>query len=132
MRLLTAVPNSVLWLSSSNEWVPANLMKEARARGVDPSRLIFAPRMNAFEHALYLLAWLREVFPGPPRVLWVAAHNLEHLIYPTFLTVTELPAHPWKTVAAAQRLNGSCRPRRRSNRGISTVFDIARAAHDYR
>ena len=61
------------------------------------------PSPNAFEHAVYLLAWLREVFPGPPRVLWVAARDLEHVIYPTFLTVTELPAHSWKAVAGHLR-----------------------------
>ncbi len=42
MRLLLAVPDSVLWLKKSNDAAMANLRREAVARGVDPSRLIFA------------------------------------------------------------------------------------------
>jgi predicted O-linked N-acetylglucosamine transferase (SPINDLY family) len=41
MRLLTAVPGSVLWLLDGPG--KDNLRKEAAARGVDASRLIFAP-----------------------------------------------------------------------------------------
>lgn len=44
MRLLTRVDNSVLWLSDMNETAKDNLRREAQSRGVDPARLIFAPR----------------------------------------------------------------------------------------
>ena len=50
MRLLTAVPGSVLWLLSKNKSTEKNLCQEARARGVDPGRLIFAPRRNLPDH----------------------------------------------------------------------------------
>jgi predicted O-linked N-acetylglucosamine transferase (SPINDLY family) len=43
MRLLNAVPGSVLWLSDTNQTAKANLRREAQARGVDHERLIFAP-----------------------------------------------------------------------------------------
>lgn len=43
MRVLKARPESVLWLLENNEWFPANMRSEARARGVDPDRLVFAP-----------------------------------------------------------------------------------------
>src|SRR6185503_9151377 len=43
MRLLLAVPGSVLWLLELNPWSAQNLRREAAAHGVDPSRLIFAP-----------------------------------------------------------------------------------------
>ena len=50
MRLLAAVPGSVLWLLDDNASATANLRSEARRRGVDPARLVFAPRIPAEEH----------------------------------------------------------------------------------
>lgn len=46
MRILKRVPGSVLWLLGDNPWSQANLCEEAVARGVDPERLIFAPRVS--------------------------------------------------------------------------------------
>lgn len=45
MRLLEAVPGSVLWLLESNSWAVDNLRREAQRRGVDPQRIVFAPHM---------------------------------------------------------------------------------------
>jgi protein O-GlcNAc transferase len=45
MRLLHAVPRAVLWLLDTNRWAVANLRQEARRHGVDPVRLVFAPRV---------------------------------------------------------------------------------------
>ncbi|EAQ01104.1 TPR repeat protein [Pseudooceanicola batsensis HTCC2597] len=42
MRLLRAVPASVLWLLRSNPRMVGNLRGEAARRGVDPDRLVFA------------------------------------------------------------------------------------------
>jgi protein O-GlcNAc transferase len=50
MRLLTAIPGSVLWLLDMNDLVKGNLRAEALRRGVDPSRLVFAPRQPSPEH----------------------------------------------------------------------------------
>jgi protein O-GlcNAc transferase len=50
MRLLAKVEGSVLWLLQDNEWAAANLKREAAARGIDPSRLIFAERAPNAEH----------------------------------------------------------------------------------
>ena len=50
MRLLHAVPGSVLWLLESNLLASANLRREAEQRGVAPARLIFAPRVPLAEH----------------------------------------------------------------------------------
>ena len=50
MRLLTAVPGSVLWLLEANEWVEANLRREATTRGVEPDRLVFSPRRPLPDH----------------------------------------------------------------------------------
>lgn len=50
MRLLEAVPGSVLWLLEDNAEARANLQREARARGIDAARLVFAPRVPHAEH----------------------------------------------------------------------------------
>ena len=50
MRVLHAVPGSVLWLLEANRLVKANLRSEAEKRGVDPDRLIFAPVVSSAEH----------------------------------------------------------------------------------
>jgi protein O-GlcNAc transferase len=44
MRLLHAVGGSVLWLTQAPDVAVANLRREAAARGIDPDRLIFAPK----------------------------------------------------------------------------------------
>jgi predicted O-linked N-acetylglucosamine transferase (SPINDLY family) len=46
MRLLRAIPDSVLWLSKPTPTAEANLAKEAELRGVSPGRIIFAPRLR--------------------------------------------------------------------------------------
>ena len=45
MRVLHAVPNSVLWLLADNEWSRENMLRVAEANGVTRERLIFAPRV---------------------------------------------------------------------------------------
>jgi predicted O-linked N-acetylglucosamine transferase (SPINDLY family) len=50
MRLLNKVEGSVLWLFHSNDWAVNNLRREAKARGVDPDRLVFAQRLLEKEH----------------------------------------------------------------------------------
>jgi protein O-GlcNAc transferase len=50
MRLLKQVDRAVLWLLASNDAAVANLRKEAAARGVDPDRLVFGPRLELSMH----------------------------------------------------------------------------------
>lgn len=50
MRILTAVDGSVLWLLEPNRWASENLKKEAKKRGVNPERLVFAKKMRSNEH----------------------------------------------------------------------------------
>jgi protein O-GlcNAc transferase len=50
MRLLAGVPGSVLWLLADNDDAVRNLRAEAQMRGVDPARLVFAPRAELSEH----------------------------------------------------------------------------------
>jgi protein O-GlcNAc transferase len=51
-RLLSAIPNSVLWLPSGNHTVKANLCREAENHGIAANRLIFAPKLNKHEEHL--------------------------------------------------------------------------------
>jgi predicted O-linked N-acetylglucosamine transferase (SPINDLY family) len=60
MRILSGCEGSVLWLFSGDALVSANLGREAASRGVDPGRLVFAPRRD---HADYLARYrLADLF----------------------------------------------------------------------
>jgi len=50
MRILARVAPSVLWLYRSNRWCEQNLRREARARGVDPARIVFAGTLPRQDH----------------------------------------------------------------------------------
>src|SRR5687768_17768676 len=50
MRLLRQVEGSVLWLLQTSDVGVRNLRSEAQARGIDPARLIFAPKMEISRH----------------------------------------------------------------------------------
>jgi predicted O-linked N-acetylglucosamine transferase (SPINDLY family) len=52
MRLLHAVSGSVLWLSGANGAIAENFKRGAAERGVDPSRLVFAPRLDRLDEHL--------------------------------------------------------------------------------
>jgi len=49
-RLLHQLPKAVLWLLAWNDQAPVALRREAVARGIDPSRLVFAPAVAQAEH----------------------------------------------------------------------------------
>jgi predicted O-linked N-acetylglucosamine transferase (SPINDLY family) len=50
MRLLKALPGSVLWLRRPNPDTCANLEREAATRGVDPARLVYADTVSLEDH----------------------------------------------------------------------------------
>jgi protein O-GlcNAc transferase len=52
MRLLAQAQRSVLWLTKMDDLTHANLRREAGARGIDPDRLIFAPRVDRLDDHL--------------------------------------------------------------------------------
>ena len=52
MKILIQVEGSVLWLNKKNEVVTSNLNKEAKKLGINPDRIIFAPRMTLIEDHL--------------------------------------------------------------------------------
>ncbi|CAK0754129.1 protein O-GlcNAc transferase [Azospirillaceae bacterium] len=49
-EILAQVPNGVLWLLADVPEIDARLRELARAAGIDPARLIFAPRMKNVDH----------------------------------------------------------------------------------
>jgi predicted O-linked N-acetylglucosamine transferase (SPINDLY family) len=50
MRILHTVKGSVLWLLAGNPTATINLCAEAKIRGIEPSRLIFAEKIKLEEH----------------------------------------------------------------------------------
>jgi len=50
MRLLSRIPDSVLWLLAEDAAIRANLCREAKSRGVAAERLTFASRVPYSEH----------------------------------------------------------------------------------
>jgi protein O-GlcNAc transferase len=48
--LLADVPNSVLWLMTDNDGASSNLRRHVEGAGIDPHRLIFAPRLPMPSH----------------------------------------------------------------------------------
>lgn len=54
MRLLAALPGSVLWLVQINATACDNLRKSAKVQGIDPNRLVFAPFTTHEDHLVRL------------------------------------------------------------------------------
>jgi protein O-GlcNAc transferase len=50
MRILSQVPDSILWLLRQNNSAERNLKQEAEARAIDPVRIVFADAMPLKEH----------------------------------------------------------------------------------
>jgi predicted O-linked N-acetylglucosamine transferase (SPINDLY family) len=61
MRLLDAVEQSVLWLPENNPAAMRNLIHEAKARGLAPGRIVFAPPVPGHENHLARLS-LADLF----------------------------------------------------------------------
>jgi predicted O-linked N-acetylglucosamine transferase (SPINDLY family) len=85
-HILLACPGSVLWLLQDNAAAVGNLKKEAAARGVDPSRLVFAKRIAPAEHLarnrladLFLDGWPYGAHTTASDALWVGLPVLTRL-----------------------------------------------------
>ena len=89
--ILLAVPGSVLWLlgghaSAISQSIETHLRREAAARGVDPSRLVFASRrphpeyVGLYEHAdLFLDTWPYNAHTTASDALWAGCPILTWL-----------------------------------------------------
>jgi protein O-GlcNAc transferase len=83
MRLLQAVPGSVLWLLQGHARTQTNLRAAATAAGVDATRLVFAPTLPQPEHLarvaladLSLEAWPYNAHTTASDALWAGVPHL--------------------------------------------------------
>ena len=65
MTILRRTKNSMLWIVGDNEWARRNMMKRATERGIDPQRIVFAPRVGPDEYMarLRLADLFLDTFP---------------------------------------------------------------------
>jgi predicted O-linked N-acetylglucosamine transferase (SPINDLY family) len=150
MRLLGAVDNSVLWLLQDNPSVVRNLRAEARARGIDPARLVFVPRADPASHlARHRLADLfldtlpynahttgsDALWTGLP-VLTLAGPTFAGRVAASLLNAVDLPEMVTHSVGDYEALAlklardpqalAAVRAKLRANRDHSALFDTAR------
>lgn len=76
-RILSGAPHAVLWLLAWNEQAERNLRAELQRRGVDPSRLHFAPKVSMEDHVarlrhadLFLDTWPCNAHTTASEALW--------------------------------------------------------------
>jgi predicted O-linked N-acetylglucosamine transferase (SPINDLY family) len=150
MRILAAVPGSVLMLYAENRWMPDHLRREAAARGVDDSRLVFVERLPMADYlARYRVADLfLDTLPynagtTASDALWAGlpvltcsgrslaarvAGSLLHALGLPELVTDSLPAYEAQAVALATdppRLL-ALRRRLQAGRAQAPLFDAAR------
>ncbi len=77
MRLLPRLPGSVLWLLEDNTAATQQWARHAESHGVDPRRLVFAPRWSPAEHLarhaaadLFLDTWPYNAHTTASDALW--------------------------------------------------------------
>lgn len=106
MRILHAVPDSVLWLVDDNRWSTANLRAATAAAGIATERLVFAPRLPLSQHlARYKMADLAlDTFPYTSHTtasdaLWcgcplvaLCGNTFASRVSASILTAAQLPA----------------------------------------
>ena len=154
MRLLMACPGSILWLLCDLPDAMRNLRREAAARGIDPERIIFAPRVPVDEHVarhhladLFLDTLPVNAHATASDALWAGlpvltctgntfagrvASSLLHAIGLSDLVTSSLAEYEKTALALArdpQRL-GALRERLIRNRQSEPLFDTSRHTRD--
>jgi protein O-GlcNAc transferase len=154
MRLLNAIPGSVLWLLEANRFVRANLQREARKRAVASERLVFAPPVPMPQHLarhrladLFLDTLPYNAHTTASDALWmgcpvmtvagqtfasrVAGSLLRAVGLPELIT-TSLPEYEELALRLARDpdLLATLRARLRTNRETSALFDGAQFARN--
>jgi predicted O-linked N-acetylglucosamine transferase (SPINDLY family) len=155
MRLLAAVPGSVLWLLETHPVAKENLRREAGAAGVDPDRVVFAPLVDVAEHVARSAAadLFLDTFPygahttandallvGLP-VLTCAGETMVSRIAGSQLHAVGLPELVSESLAEYEALAlrlatqpellRALRERLARNRHTHPLFDMERYAHDF-
>jgi protein O-GlcNAc transferase len=155
MRLLAAVPGSVLWLLETSAEAKANLRREAVAAGIEPQRLIFAPRVGIGAHMARhacadlfldtypygahttandaLLAGLPVITcAGDTLVSRIAGSQLNAIGLPELITTSFADYEALAlALARAPALLHGYRQRLAANRATAPLFDMVRYARDF-
>lgn len=154
-RLLNDVPNSVLWvLDPSSPEAEVNLRSEMSRRGVDPGRLILAPRRDQPEHIarLALADIALDSFPYTSHTtgsdaLWAGVPLVAHMgdTFASRVSASLLRAHGFDELVAKDEADyhtklialardkeqrTALRERLQQARLTSPLFDTARFARD--
>ena len=154
MRVLAAVPDSVLWLYSDNAWVPDKLRGEAHRAGIAADRLVFAGYASSADHLARLAHadLLLDSFPygahttasdalwmGVP-VLTLAGRSFASLVGASLLTAVGLPelvmrsldAYEREAIALARDPHriAALKSRLTANRSTCRLFDTQRLARN--
>ena len=150
MRLLMQVPGSVLWLLRDNETAQHNLRREAAARGIAPTRLVFAERLAPDQHlarhsladlfldtlpynahttgsdalfaGLPMVTCMGETFPGRVAASLLRAIGLPNLVTTSALEYEQLAQRLANTPSEL----GLLRTRLRQNRLMFPLFNTDR------
>lgn len=155
MRILQRAPESVLWLLADNPWAQENLCARARANGVDPARLLFAPRVAPAQYLarysaadLFLDAYPFNAGTTANDALWMglpvltrsgrtfasrmAGSLLTALDLPELITttLTEYEERAVELATQADLLPG-LRERLHQGREHSALFDTPRFVRDF-
>jgi predicted O-linked N-acetylglucosamine transferase (SPINDLY family) len=155
MRLLAAVPGSVLWLLDTSPEAKANLRREAQRAGADPARLVFAPVVSVGAHVARnacadlfldtypygahttandaLLAGLPVLTcVGETLVSRIAGSQLAAIGLPELITTSFAEYEALALALATQPgLLQRYRDRLAANRSTTPLFDMARYARDF-
>jgi len=155
MRLLAAVPGSVLWLLGTSDEVMQNLRREAARAHIDPARLVFAPGVKVGEHVARNAAadLFLDTYPygahttandallaglpvltcaGETMVSRIAGSQLKAIGLPELITenVEQYEARALELARRPELLRGY-RARLAANRSTHPLFDMARYARDF-
>ncbi|MCS0628711.1 tetratricopeptide repeat protein [Telluria mixta] len=155
MRILKQVPDSVLWMVADSDATRANLVREAEARGVQGSRLLFAGRVAPADYlARFRLADLfldtnpfnggttasDALWAGLPVLTWAGQTFCSRMAGSLLRAVglPELVTHALEDYEALAIALGNDRPRMdalrarlAANRDASPLFDTPRFVRDY-
>ena len=115
---LRHIPDAVLWLLQWNDHAPAQLRAEAAARGIDPQRLVFAPKVPLADHIsrlamadLFIDTWPCNGHTTASDALWAglpvvtcAGAAFPSRVAASLLAAVGLPELACDTVAGYERL----------------------------
>jgi predicted O-linked N-acetylglucosamine transferase (SPINDLY family) len=155
MRLLHAVPGSVLWLLDTNDSAKANLPRAAQRAGIAPERVRLATPVSPVDHVARNAAadLFLDTFPygghtttndallaglpvltcaGDTLVSRIAGSQLRTVGLPE-LVARDLDDYETPALRLARNPNelATIRARLAANRRTEPLFDMARYAHDF-